>query len=166
MMKEPLNSSNSILAKISGYVIDIKGKKKVEPGIQNQMIDTLREFITSRDGKIGYSDKFGFEYEYKPETLTSNSFLSAFPSGCFFCTESDSENFFNYEISLNRILFYGLVYALLLGVLLPLFGAPPETFKFLSFAGVGMVIVLRLVQVKKFKGFLRKLENRESLDQY
>ncbi|MCP4294992.1 MAG: hypothetical protein GY786_05250 [Proteobacteria bacterium] len=166
MAEGPLNNSSSIVSKISGFITDIKGKKTVEAGMQDRMIDTLKEFITSRGGKVGYSDQFGFEYKYEPETLTSNPFLSAFPTGCFFFTQGDDENFFHFEISLNRILFYGIVYALLLGILLPLFGAPPETFKFVSFGGVGTVIIFRLIQVKKFREFLQKIENKENLDQY
>ena len=159
-------TASSLIAKITGYITDIKGTLALPPETQGLVLKELEAFIKARKGIIGYSDQFGFEYKYKPDDLTASPFLSSFPSGCFFRLEEDGEETLHYEISLSRLLFYGIIYALFLGVLLPFFGAPAETFRYIALGGMGTVWIIRLLQIKKFKQFLQKVEKRELLDQY
>jgi len=139
----------------------ISGKKKIEEEQRNDMIITAQRFVEAQSAEVGYQDEYGFEYTYKPKSMSANQFLSSIPSGCFYTKAEGEEVFFHYELSSSRLPLYAACYGVIMGAILPLFGAPSQTFFLFSLISIGILVGQRFKLGKNIRVFIEQAETEE-----
>jgi len=145
-------------------ITQVKGRKQIDAEERETIINRIKDFVTSTSAEIGYQDEYGFEYTYKPKALDSNQFLSTVPSGCFYTVSEGDDVTLYCELSSSRFPFYAAMYGVFMGGILPMFGAPPQTFYLFLLMSIGGGIMQRFKLNRNIKNFFELATTQEQID--